>query len=91
MSKKKRFGVSQALTRGLSETINVVENNVGTFRHVVLPLSRIELDPDNPRKLLVSLEDVRHGLNKSDLLFEKKSTTKFLRNYVTKTTITRCF
>ena len=27
MSKKKRFGISEALTRGLSETINVVENN----------------------------------------------------------------
>ena len=43
MSKKKRFGISEALTRGLSETINVVENNAGIFRNVVLPLSRIEL------------------------------------------------
>ena len=46
MSKKKRFGISEALTRGLSETINVVENNSGTFRNVILPLSRIELDPE---------------------------------------------
>ena len=41
MSKKKRFGISEALTRGLSETIHVVENNAGIFRHVVLPFSRI--------------------------------------------------
>lgn len=47
MTKKKRFGISEALTRGLSETINVVENNAGIFRNVVLPLSRIELDPEN--------------------------------------------
>ena len=40
MSKKKRFGVSEALTRGLTETINVVENNSGVFRNVILPLSR---------------------------------------------------
>lgn len=72
MSKRKRFGVSQALTRGLSETIHVVENNAGVFRNVILPLSRIELDPENPRKLAISLQDVRHGLEKNDALFERK-------------------
>lgn len=72
MTKKKRFGVSQALTRGLSETINVVENNAGTFRNVILPLSRIELDPENPRKMSVTLADIRLGLNKTDSLYERK-------------------
>ncbi len=72
MTKKKRFGVSTALTRGLSETIHVVENNSGTFRNVVLPLSRIELDPDNPRKLALNLTDVRIGLNKQDPLYNQK-------------------
>jgi ParB family chromosome partitioning protein len=74
MSKKKRFGVSEALTRGLSETINVVENHTGLFRHVVLPLSRIELDPDNPRKLAITLMDVRQGLSKTDPDFTRKLT-----------------
>jgi ParB family chromosome partitioning protein len=72
MSKKKRFGVSQALSRGLSETINVVENNAGIFRNTVLPLSRIELDPENPRKLALSLEDIQHGMDKYDALYERK-------------------
>jgi ParB family chromosome partitioning protein len=72
MTKKKRFGVSSALTRGLTETIHVVENNSGIFRHVVLPLSRIELDPDNPRKLAINLADVREGLNKHDPLYTRK-------------------
>lgn len=72
MSKKKRFGISEALTRGLSETINVVENNAGVFRNVVLPLSRIELDPDNPRKLAIDLEDVRHGIRPDDAAYELK-------------------
>lgn len=66
MSKKKRFGVSQALSQGLSETIHVVENNSGTFRNAILPLSRIELDPDNPRKLAINLMDVRSGIVKTD-------------------------
>ncbi len=73
MSKKKRFGVSSALSRGLSETIHVVENNSGIFRHVVLPLSRVELDPDNPRKLAINLEDVREGFNKQDPLYARKT------------------
>src|SRR5579883_2328437 len=72
MSKRKRFGVSQALTRGLSETIHVVENNAGVFRNVVLPLSRIELDPDNPRKLKIDLLDVKRGIQPDYPLFQRK-------------------
>ncbi|MBX3710316.1 MAG: ParB/RepB/Spo0J family partition protein [Gammaproteobacteria bacterium] len=72
MSKKKRFGISEALTRGLSETINVVENNSGTFRNIVLPLSRIELDPHNPRKLIINLSDVRTGIKADDPYYQQK-------------------
>lgn len=72
MSKKKRFGISEALTRGLSETINVVENNTGMFRNTVLPLSRIDLDPENPRKLSIDLMDIRTGINKEDPLYQRK-------------------
>lgn len=72
MTKKKRFGISEALTRGLTETINVVENNAGIYRNIILPLSRIELDPENPRKLTIDLNDVRHGLRPDDPKFVKK-------------------
>ncbi|MEO8400911.1 MAG: ParB/RepB/Spo0J family partition protein [Gammaproteobacteria bacterium] len=72
MSKRKRFGVSQALTRGLSETIHVVENNAGVFRNVVLPLSRIELDPENPRKLAMTLSDIQNGIEKNDQELTRK-------------------
>jgi ParB family chromosome partitioning protein len=72
MSKKKRFGISEALTRGLSETIHVVENNSGIFRNVILPLSRIELDPDNPRKLAINLMDIRTGIASDDPLYQRK-------------------
>lgn len=72
MSKKKRFGISEALTRGLSETINVVENNAGVFRNVILPLSRIELDPENPRKLAINLMDIKTGIRSDDPLYARK-------------------
>jgi len=73
MTKKKRFGISEALTRGLTETIHVVENNAGIYRNVMLPLSRIELDPENPRKLAVDLADIRTGLRSEDPLYQRKS------------------
>ena len=73
MTKKKRFGVSSALSRGLSDTINVVENNAGIFRGAILPLSRVELDPDNPRKLAINLMDVRQGLDKNDPNYSQKA------------------
>jgi ParB family transcriptional regulator, chromosome partitioning protein len=72
MSKKKRFGISEALTRGLSETINVVENNAGVFRNIILPLSRIELDPENPRKMAIDLFDVKEGIRPDDPLYQRK-------------------
>lgn len=72
MSKRKRFGISEALTRGLSETINVVENNPAMYRNIVLPLSRIELDPDNPRKLAIDLKDIRVGIQSDDPLYQQK-------------------
>lgn len=72
MTKKKRFGISEALTRGLSETINVVENNLGVYRNIVLPLSRIELDPENPRKLAIDLMDIREGIRPDDQQFQRK-------------------
>ena len=72
MSKKKRFGISEAMTRGLSETIHVVENNAGVYRNVMLPLSRIELDPENPRKLAIDLSDIKHGIRPDDPLYQMK-------------------
>src|SRR5215208_5630864 len=72
MAKKKRFGISEALTRGLSETIHVVEHNQGLYRNVIIPLSRIELDPDNPRKLAIDLKDVRMGIRADDPLYQQK-------------------
>ena len=72
MTKKKRFGISEALTRGLSETINVVENNTGIYRNVMLPLSRIELDPENPRKLAIDITDIRQGIRPDDPRYQIK-------------------
>ena len=72
MSKRKRFGVSQALSQGLSDTISLVENKEGVFRNAVIPLPRVELDPDNPRRLTITIHDITQGLKRTDPDFVKK-------------------
>lgn len=72
MSKKKRFGISQSLSQGLSDTVNAVKNNAGSVRFEVVSLARIETDPENPRELKLSKEDVFHGIEKSEPFFNEK-------------------
>ncbi|MFN3234138.1 MAG: ParB/RepB/Spo0J family partition protein [Gammaproteobacteria bacterium] len=74
MSKKKRFGISQAMGRGLTDTVNLVERNPGKFRSGMIPMSRIETDPDNPRQLSLNIHDIQQGLNKNDPDYERKRT-----------------
>ncbi len=66
MTKKRRFGISQSLNQGFSETINAAENNVGSVRFEVIALSRVETDPENPRDLLLTVEDLRQGTFKNN-------------------------
>ncbi|MBS0358906.1 MAG: ParB/RepB/Spo0J family partition protein, partial [Proteobacteria bacterium] len=70
---KKVFGISKSLSTGLSETINAVKNHAGMFRYEVIALSRIETDPDNPRDLLITVEDIIQGIDKNSPHYEKKS------------------
>lgn len=60
-AKRKRFGISQNLNRGFSETIQAAENNVGAVRFEVVNLSRVEVDPENPRTMTVTVEDIQSG------------------------------
>ena len=69
---KKMFNLSRGLEEGISKTINTAKNNVGQLRYEIIPLSRIQIDPNNPRMLSID----RHILNKdiveTDPLYEKK-------------------
>ncbi len=72
MKERKRFGISKDLRKGLQETFSAVKNNRNELRYEVIPLSRIEVDPDNPRELSISAQEVQRGVNPSDPLFEAK-------------------
>lgn len=66
MAKKKIFSISDSVNRGITETLNAVNNNATSFRYEVISLNRIETDPDNPRELSLTANDIINGLNKSD-------------------------
>lgn len=73
MAKKKVFSIGTALAQGLEETIESAQNYSGELRVDVIPLKKIETDPENPRDLMITMEDIQLGLLASDPDYIKKS------------------
>lgn len=73
MSKKKKFSISDSLSQGFQDTISIVENNEGIYRSATIPLSRLEPDPNNPRRLDLSLNEIQsENIKKDDPKFKDK-------------------
>lgn len=66
MAKKKVFSIGNALSQGLEETIESAQNYSGELRIDVIPIKKIELDPDNPRDLALTIADVQNGIKEDD-------------------------
>ena len=64
--KKKRFGLSTSLSQGLTEAVNIAEAAPGIFHSTLLPISRVDLDPNNPRRLAISRDEVLYGIDEHD-------------------------
>jgi ParB family chromosome partitioning protein len=73
MAKKKVFSIGSSLSDGLEQTIAAAHNYSSDLRVDVIPLSKIETDPDNPRALLISLDDITNGITNDDPFFEQKT------------------
>jgi ParB family chromosome partitioning protein len=76
MAKKKVFQISNALAEGLEETVNAAHNYNGELRVEVIALKRIELDPENPRDLILTFEDLYNGISRSDKDYLRKTEEK---------------
>lgn len=70
---KKSFIMPKALVSDIANTFNVVKGNLGSLNYKVVPLDAIQFDPENPRELCITREDVINGLNNSDPLYQKKN------------------
>ena len=66
MAKKKVFSIGTALSQGLEDTIESAQNYSGELRIDVIPIRKIELDPENPRDLALTLLDVQSGISDVD-------------------------
>jgi len=73
MAKKKIFALSESLASGLEETISAAQNYSGELRIDVIPIRKIETDPDNPRDLALTFDDLQNGLSESDHEYMRKS------------------
>lgn len=72
MAKRKSFSLSSSLSKGLTDTVTAAKNYSGNLHVEVVPLRKIELDPENPRELIISFEDASKPLLQTDPLYEKK-------------------
>ncbi len=73
MAKKKVFQISNALGDGLEETITAAQNYSGELRIDVIPLKKIEVDPENPRDLMITFDDLYNGIAGTDSHYLRKS------------------
>lgn len=76
MAKRKVFSIGSSLSDGLEQTFAAAQNYSNQLRIDVIPLSKIEIDPDNPRTLTISMNDLLHGVSDNDPLLEIKTREK---------------
>jgi ParB/RepB/Spo0J family partition protein len=72
MSIKKRFSIAPELASGIRSTMQSASTNQGQLQYDMMSLDVIEPDPNNPRKLLLSRDEILSGLNPSDLNNKEK-------------------
>lgn len=76
MAKRKEFNIGKELEEGISQTLASGQKNVGQLRYEIIPIDRIELDPENPRELKLQKQDLLIGINFNDSLKQEKEVEK---------------
>jgi ParB family transcriptional regulator, chromosome partitioning protein len=69
---KKKYTLPLGISNEISNTVDLVRNNIGTLNYKIIPISAIEFDPDNPRELAITRADLPDGPFQADPLYEKK-------------------
>lgn len=63
---------SAATKEAITRTLEIANNYAGELSIEVLPLDKVELDPENNRELTLTLSDAMHGIDKADLDYDRK-------------------
>lgn len=69
---KKKYTLPEGISSEINNTFEHVKNNIGTLNYRVIPISAIEFDPENPRDLLITRDDLPQGPSSDDPFYEKK-------------------
>jgi ParB/RepB/Spo0J family partition protein len=69
---KKKFIIPEDIASNFDRTLSMAERNLSLERHQLIPIDLIEFDPNNPRQLSISREDVLNGISEADELYDKK-------------------
>src|SRR3979490_2554846 len=72
MVNKFKLDNSKSVETTVSRSLEIAKTYAGELSIEVLPLNKIELDPDNKRDLILTLDDAANGINKDDPLYEQK-------------------
>lgn len=73
MSTKKRFTIAPDLASGLRNTIQSAATNQGQLHYDLMPIDMIETDPNNPRRLALTKQDILYGVHADDAQFTIKT------------------
>lgn len=80
-AKRKSFVIDPKLADGLTQTVNSAKSYASEMRYEAVPLSKIEVDPENPRDLALGFSDLPQGPEKTDPLYgQKKEEMKSLES-----------
>ena len=63
---------SSVTKEAITRTIEIANNYAGELTIEVLPLDKVELDPENSRELVLTLADAMSGINKDDPEYDRK-------------------
>ena len=63
---------SVATKEAINRTLEIANNYAGELSIEVLPLDKVELDPENNRELVLTLADATNGIDKNDPDYDRK-------------------
>jgi len=57
--KKKKHSLPNELFSNIGNTVSMVQNNIGTLNYRIVPIEFVEFDPENPRQLSITRNDIK--------------------------------
>lgn len=70
---RKKFGISASVSSALSQTAQLAETDNSNLYNTEILLGRIKLDPENPRKHKITLDDLENGPSNNDPYYHQKN------------------